>query len=479
MRKIWEKYKGMSVQAKSAIWFAVCSILQKGISFITVPIFTRLLTAEQYGTYSLYLSWLQILTVITSLYLYHGVFNNAMVKFEKDRDVYISAMQGLTLSITTALFVIYLAAKNLWGTLLGLAPVFVILMFVEMAVTPALHFWSGRQRFEFKYKRLVAITLAKSALNPILGIIMVMIAAEKDLARVSSVVITEVIFCGSIMTLQFVRGKRFFHREYWKYALLLAIPLLPHYLSGMILNQGDRVMIDHMVGKSEVAFYSVAYNLGLLVQIFTRAISNSFTPWMYQKIKKNDFNGIARTVNFLLVIIGVIGLGLMLCSPELILIIGSSKYANAVYVIPPVAASVYFIFLYNLLAIPQFYYEKTKFLAVSSFIAAALNIGLNYEFIKLYGYIAAGYTTLACYVLYSFGHFQVSQKVLKECSVDSKLFDKQFIFGISVIVILAGIGSNLLFDYVIIRYALILVGFAVAYFKRKEVIGLINGIRKK
>ena len=228
IKKIWHKYENMSVQAKSAIWFAVCSILQKGISFITVPIFTRLLSPEQYGTYSLYLSWLQILTIVTSLYLYHGVFNNGMTKFDQDRDVYISSMQGLTLTITACVFAVYLSAHEWWSTLIGLAPVFVFLMFIEMSVTPALHFWSGRQRFEYKYKKLVLITLAKSLVNPILGVIMVSLSEEKDIARVISVVVTELIFCGTILIIQFLRGKTFFHKEYWKYAFSLAVPLLPH-----------------------------------------------------------------------------------------------------------------------------------------------------------------------------------------------------------------------------------------------------------
>ena len=54
------KYKNSSIQVKAALWFTACSILQKGISFVVVPIFTRVLSTKEYGTYSLYLSWLQI-----------------------------------------------------------------------------------------------------------------------------------------------------------------------------------------------------------------------------------------------------------------------------------------------------------------------------------------------------------------------------------------------------------------------------------
>ena len=479
MQKIWANYKGMSVQAKAAIWFAMCSVLQKGISFITIPIFTRLLTAEQYGTYSLYLSWLQILTIITSLNLYYGVFNNGMTKFEEHRDGYIASMQGLTMTLTAVVFLVYLLACEFWSELLGLAPAFVVMMFVEMLVAPALRFWSGRQRFEFRYKRLVTITLAKSAANPILGIITVLLAQDRAAARVASVVVVEVIFCGTMMLRQFIKGKLFYHSVYWKYALKLAVPLLPHYLSGTVLGQGDRIMIDRMIGKAEVAFYGVAYSIGMLAQIFTTAITNSFTPWMYQKLKSNSFDGIQKTVDMLLAVVGTISAGLMLLAPEMVLIFGSEEYTSAVYVVPPVAASVFFIFLYQILAIPQFYYEKTKFLALSSLLAAVINVVLNYIFIKQFGYVAAGYTTLICYILYSLGHYLVSRKVLKEFLGGRELYDKRMILAVSVAIVLFAIGCNYVFDLWYIRYGLLASACVIAYAKRIEIIGLLQGVRRK
>ncbi|WP_432630402.1 lipopolysaccharide biosynthesis protein [Brotaphodocola sp.] len=477
--KIFDKYTQMSVQAKSAIWFTMCSILQKGIAFITVPIFTRLMTDEQYGTYSLYLSWLQILTIITSLYLYYGVFNNAMVKFEDDRNRYISSMQGLTMTITATVFGIYLVFQKMWVQLLGLTPTLIILMFIEMLVTPSISFWAGRQRFEYKYQRLVAVTLGKSIANPLLGLIAVYFANDKVTARIASIVIVEVAFCSIIIVKQFADGRCFFVKKYWKYALGLAIPLLPHYLSSMILNQGDRIMIDKLAGRSEVAFYSVAYSIGMLVQIFTNAISNSFTPWVYQKIKKNDYAEIAKIINALLMLVGVIVFSLMLCGPELVWLFGSEEYASATFVIPPVAASVFFIFLYNILALPQFYFEKTQFLLFSSITAALVNVGLNYIFIRIFGYVAAGYTTLVCYVLYSIGHWIVSKRVMSTFIPGKILFNSRMILAISVLVITAGILCNFLFDYWYIRYGILFGGAVLAIIKKDDVIKLLRSVKEK
>ena len=66
----------------------------------------------------------------------------------------------------------------------------------------------------------------------------------------------------------------------------MSIPILPHYLSGVILNQGDRIMIDKMVGKEAVAYYGLAYSIGMIAQILVTAINSAITPWMYEKFKQ-------------------------------------------------------------------------------------------------------------------------------------------------------------------------------------------------
>ena len=94
-----------------------------------------------------------------------------------------------------------------------------------------------------------------------------------------------------------------------------------------------------------------------------------------------------KVLQLLSVVVVGIAVALMLISPELVLIFGSPKYSEAVYVIPPVAASVFFIFIYNILSMPQFYYEKTQFLMAASMAAAGANVVLNFIFIRLYGKI--------------------------------------------------------------------------------------------
>ena len=67
---IIKKYNNMAVQAKASIWYTICNFFQKGISFVVVPIYVRLLSTSEYGDWSVFQSWRDILIIFASLNLY-------------------------------------------------------------------------------------------------------------------------------------------------------------------------------------------------------------------------------------------------------------------------------------------------------------------------------------------------------------------------------------------------------------------------
>ena len=97
IKKGLNKYKNLPVQIKASFWFLICSFLQKGITVITTPIFTRLLSTSDYGQFTVFSSWLDICSVFVTLRLYYGVFVQGLVKFDKNRSAFASSMQGLSL----------------------------------------------------------------------------------------------------------------------------------------------------------------------------------------------------------------------------------------------------------------------------------------------------------------------------------------------------------------------------------------------
>ena len=116
---IKNKYLGMSKPVKAAFWFTVCSFLQRGISMIATPIFTRLLSTENYGLYSTYLSWETVLMMLVTLSLYKAMMN-LYVKYE-NQEMVLSAVCGLELVLSLTWLVIGISFRNLAAEWLGTA----------------------------------------------------------------------------------------------------------------------------------------------------------------------------------------------------------------------------------------------------------------------------------------------------------------------------------------------------------------------
>ena len=401
LNKLSNKIKAIPEGVKASAAYTVCSILQRCLSMITMPLFTRILTQEQYGQYSVYLSWMNILTIFITLNMAYGSFSKAMVKFDNDRHGYVAAVQNVTLVLAGAFLLLYLPLRNILNPLLELPTPLVLLMVAEIVLQSALLCWYGQRRFEYKYKGVVILTLLVSVLSPILAYFLVANAAEKGYARIigyAGVVIVAGLGC---FIYSAIKGKGGMKKQYWKYALCFNIPLIPYYLSQVVFNQSDRIMISHMSGTDKAGIYSVAYTLATILTFVLNAVNGSYVPWFYGKIKEGKgkenqpmANGISLVMAFLL-------LAIIALSPEIITIMAGSDYREAIWVVPPVAMSILLLFYTQLFINVEFYYEQKTMLVWGSIAAAVLNVVLNYLLIPVFGFVAAGYTTLVSYIVFA------------------------------------------------------------------------------
>lgn len=478
MKKIITKYRNAPIELKAAFWFTVCSLMQKAISIITIPLFTRLLTTEEYGTYTIFISWSSILSIFATLNLSYYVFDKGMVKYEDDRDGFVLSLQMLGSVVCGILFIVYLLGHDFFNSWFDLPTSIMCLMFILFLFDPATKYWSARQRFEYKYHKLVIVTFAMTILNPLIGFCFVIIAKDRAFARILSVVLVMAVF-GLLFYLQHIRKSNIrLVTKYWRYALSFNIPLIPHFLTSIILNNADRIMINDMCGKTYAAIYGVAYSAAMIMILINNALHQSILPWLYHKIKANDCNGVSGVFNGMLVLVAGANLLLIVFAPEVITIMAPESYHGAIWIVPPVAASVYFMFLYNLFANIEMYFEESKLITVTSVGVALLNIGLNYIFIVKYGYLAAGYTTIFCYVVFSIAHYYMMKCVCKKHKFSEPIFNIKWIIVLSVGFLLFTAMMLVLYSHVVLRYLFIIAIVLVEVVNKKHIIALIATIKK-
>ena len=482
IQKAKEKYNNLSVVVKASFWFLVCSFLQKGISAISTPIFSRIMTTSEYGGYDVFNSWLSIATEIVCLQLYSGVFLQGLVKFDDKREEFASAIQGLTLTLVLGWTVIYTLFRSFWNNLLNLTTVQIYAMLLMIWATAAFNLWAGEQRVLYKYRILVIVTLIVSFFKPFIGIIFVLLADDKVTARILGLAIVEVIGYTGLFIAQMKRGRKFYSGEIWKYALMFNIPLLPHYLSQHVLHSADRIMIKYYVDNSAAGIYGLAYDVSQIMKLFNTALTSTITPYIYQKIKANRVQDIAKVAYIGLPGIAIVNLMLMIFAPEVIAIFAPPEYYDAIWVIPSVAMSVYFTFAYDFFAKFSLYFEKTKIVMVASMSGAVLNIILNAIFIPKFGYYAAGYTTLVSYAVYTTAHYFGMRNVCNKFLDGQKPYNMRVILAITVVFIISGFGIMMTYNHPVIRYSIAAVAMILLFVNRKKIVQqvkMLKSMKKK
>ena len=187
------RFKDIPVEAKASTAYALCSILQNCLAFITMPIFARLLTTEEFGDYTIYASWMAVLIIFVTLNLPYGSFSTAMVKFEDKRDMYISSVETICIFLASIFLLIYWPFRGLWNKLFELPTYLMLIMFLEMLGNTGILFWSGKKMFEYKYKGVVFVTVLVSVISPVLAYVMVINSDEKGYARIVGYAIVKII----------------------------------------------------------------------------------------------------------------------------------------------------------------------------------------------------------------------------------------------------------------------------------------------
>lgn len=470
MNKLIEKYQDMPLPVKASMWFLACSFFQKGLSTVTTPIFTRIMTNAEYGQFGVFNSWMSIISPIVCLNLASGVFSQGLIKFEEDRKRFISSLQGLCLTLVALWTLFYLIDREFWNDILSLDTVQGIAMMSIIWTNCVFSFWSLSERVDFKYKKVVLLTSITAIAQPLICIILILNSDDKVTARIVGMALVQLILYLGMFIIQTVQGRQFFSGYYWKYAIRFNLPLLPHYLSMYVLSSSDRIMISSIVGDRQSGIYNLAHSLALIMTIFNTALLQTIEPWIYRKIKAGRAKDIAMVAYPCMVGVAAVNLLLILFAPEAIIIFAPAEYREAIWLIPGVALSVFFMFQYTFFATFEFYYEKRAYIVGATMGGAILNIILNYVFINLFGYIAVGYTTLFSYMMFAVLHYYFGRKVCNEYLDGTKPYSLRIILAISVGTLVLGLLALLVYPYTLIRYGIILLIAVCIFTFRKKVL---------
>ncbi|MDD5039764.1 MAG: oligosaccharide flippase family protein [Patescibacteria group bacterium] len=389
---------------KHSLIYIATNIINAAIPFLILPILTRLLTPSDYGIVSMLQIAESVLIVLVGLNTHNAITVN-YYKIDKEQlRIYIG---NVLLILITSLMIIFIGIYTFLPILNHYLQipdkwllVIVVVAFFQFLITVNLVLW----RVEQKPIPYGIMQISTTLLNIALSLMFVIAFHWQWQGRILGIVFSTIIF--GIISLYIFYNRKYLkisiNLKYIKDALKIGVPLIPHSLAGLINTWIDRIFITIMLGISFTGLYTVGYQVGMVILLIATSFNNAWVPFLFQKLKENNFLTKIKIVKFTYVyFIGIIALSLILgfIAPYIFSIFVGPKFQTASKFVIWVALGYAFNGMYYMITNYIFYAKKTYILACVTFSSAIINIALNYYLIKVNGALGAAQATAISYFI--------------------------------------------------------------------------------
>ena len=197
-----------------------------------------------------------------------------------------------------------------------------------------------------------------------------------------------------------------FSSDTFKRMVAFGMPLIVLEASAIILNLGDRYVIQVKLGAEALGQYSAAYNLceylqTVLIVSFNQAVAPMYLKIWEAKGEDETRRFMEQALRFYLLVAMAVFAGMVAVGQESLTFLASDKYSKGGVVIPFVVAGFLIDGLVVILGAGIFIRKQNKLLIPVIVAAAVINVLLNIALLPIFGIVGAGAATLICYVLVS------------------------------------------------------------------------------
>lgn len=443
---------------KAGIFYILGQLFIRGITFLTTPVYTRLLSTAQYGEIRVYESWLLIMVPVMSLCLWRSV-DRAKYDVGEKYNEYVSAVQTLSYLSIAAFFIVSFLFREPVQKFLGMNDVLFYVAFLYVFGYTSILFMQRREKQMMRYKVSIFVTTATIVPATILSIVLIYWGRIEGWfdrlveLRILGFYVPQIIGGLTVAVLLFKQGRKIIHMGYWAYALRYSLPLIPEALSIQIMNQADKIMIQFLVGNEYTGIFALGTTISFIIWVVEDSVWNAFLPWMYEKISRDETDDIEKPWTTLMHGFGIMSWFLVVLAPEIVAILGTKDYRMAVYLVAPMVTGTLLRFFGYVYTAIQNYHKKTAYVAAGTLAAMVINVFLNYVCILCFGYMAAAYTTAVSYFL-----LLILQGYLEKRVAGQRAISLRKSICISVAYFAVNIASMGLFELKwYVRYAVVLV----------------------
>lgn len=401
--------------------YTVVMVLQKGISFFLLPIYTTFLSPADYGVLGVVTSMSSFLSIFILLGL-DAAAQRFYYKHNGDRE-YSRKVYG-TVAFTVLCNSLVLGSIFVLGHKWFIDPVLgginfypcVLLGILNVIVTPMYLTYQNYLQTIQNGMQYGINTLCNFLLNVLLIVVFLSVFNMGVLGVLLANFLVSILF---FMYVAFVFLKKISFRMdcgILKDGLRYSLPLMPHSLFNWSNGTIDRLLVNGLRSQSDAGFYNLGQQYGSVMNLSANAINQAYVPWFFEKVNygKDGITQIVKVANLAVACMSLIALVLSLFSKEVLdLMITNPAYGNVWTIIPYIVFAyvfqgVYFFFV-NVL-----FLKHTSVVFMVTMVSVIGNVVFNLLLIPKYGFMGSAIACLITYFLKSLFALLVSRAKNKE-----------------------------------------------------------------
>ena len=197
--------------------------------------------------------------------------------------------------------------------------------------------------------------------------------------------------------------------------ITFGLPLFIFLIAGWGLNQADKFIVLHFFSIKEVAFYTVAYSLGVSINTVNQALTNSILPVIYDALKEGGAEGVIKKytlyyTTFITLCIVILG-----CSASYFVpLFYGEEYSSSISIVVLISIAFGFNGLYRITGMVIEYHKLNVLKTKLVFSSMLINIILSIMLIDGYGVLAPAIGTIVAYMYLAFTSQYYGNKILKD-----------------------------------------------------------------
>ena len=402
---------------KNAGVYVFGSFFVQGLSSVTLPIFSVLMSTSDFGLFASYTFWISFSNAVIGLQVGSSI-NNAYLDYGKD-GIYryaSSTSPAAILSFVVALFAVIAFGEPL-SRLFELPVCALAAGVVQSLFTYYFTVHIAMLRMDDRPFSYLALSVANAAIGTFgaIGLILLDVFSAPYIARVFSSVVAAAATGGVSLVFIYLRGRNLFDRKATVYALKISVPLILHALAGILLVRINQVIILKVVGADAAGIYAYASNFGQIISTLFLACNAAFVPWLYKALDAGmDARSVNLTIRFYINLFSIGTAAFILLLPTAIGLLSDPSYRESSYIAPIIAMGFLVNFYYTIPVNYEFYLKKTGCIALGTISACVVNLAFCAVLTPVFRGEGAAVSTLLAYCVLFVMHDVIVARVFKE-----------------------------------------------------------------